>query len=236
MWGPVHWTRSGGEEGAVGGADLGGALAEAGIAVRNPDQAFIEARCEVRYQSDTQKPAELELFENLRIYDDGTPSYLVTRINRDSSFVRVSADAAWKATQPDLSKFPVAVSPDASGWVAPTTRGDDKIASLSTDDFVGVDLGPGSRTGICALEDIDVISLCMAPGIWAKDVHSALITHCENLRYRFAIIDPPPSEYLDLAHRLDADTIKGPVDTKYAFRRRARSPQGPRERGGALHL
>jgi predicted dehydrogenase len=43
VWGPVHWTRSGGEEGAVGGADLGVALAEAGIAVRNPDQAFIEA-------------------------------------------------------------------------------------------------------------------------------------------------------------------------------------------------
>jgi predicted dehydrogenase len=43
VWGPVHWTRSGGDEGAVGGADLPAALAEAGIAIRHPDQAFIEA-------------------------------------------------------------------------------------------------------------------------------------------------------------------------------------------------
>jgi predicted dehydrogenase len=43
VWGPVHWTRSGGDEGALGGTDLSAALAEAGIEVRNPDQAFIEA-------------------------------------------------------------------------------------------------------------------------------------------------------------------------------------------------
>jgi len=43
VWGPVHWTRSGGDEGALGGADLTAALAAEGLAVRNPDQAFIEA-------------------------------------------------------------------------------------------------------------------------------------------------------------------------------------------------
>jgi predicted dehydrogenase len=43
VWGPVHWTRPGGDEGAAGGADLTVVLAEAGIVVRNPDQAFIEA-------------------------------------------------------------------------------------------------------------------------------------------------------------------------------------------------
>jgi len=43
VWGPVHWTRSGGDEGAVGGADLAAVLGTAGIVARNPDQAFIEA-------------------------------------------------------------------------------------------------------------------------------------------------------------------------------------------------
>ena len=43
VWGPVHWTRPDGDEGAVGGADLVDALGAAGLAVRNPDQAFIEA-------------------------------------------------------------------------------------------------------------------------------------------------------------------------------------------------
>jgi predicted dehydrogenase len=43
VWGPVHWTRPGGDEGALGGPDLGLALAAVDIDVRNPDQAFIEA-------------------------------------------------------------------------------------------------------------------------------------------------------------------------------------------------
>jgi predicted dehydrogenase len=43
VWGPVHWTRPGGDEGAVGGADLTLALGAVDIEVRNPDQAFIEA-------------------------------------------------------------------------------------------------------------------------------------------------------------------------------------------------
>lgn len=43
VWGPVHWTRSGGDEGALGGAELTAALGDAGIAARNPDEAFIQA-------------------------------------------------------------------------------------------------------------------------------------------------------------------------------------------------
>ena len=43
VWGPVHWTRSGGDEGALGGAELTSALDTEGLAVRNPDGAFIDA-------------------------------------------------------------------------------------------------------------------------------------------------------------------------------------------------
>jgi predicted dehydrogenase len=43
VWGPVHWTRPGGDEGAVGGAELTVALAAEGIEIRNPDGAFVDA-------------------------------------------------------------------------------------------------------------------------------------------------------------------------------------------------
>ncbi len=43
LWGPVHWTRPGGQAGSVGGPELTAALAQAGLEPRNPDQAFIEA-------------------------------------------------------------------------------------------------------------------------------------------------------------------------------------------------
>jgi predicted dehydrogenase len=42
-WGPVRWTRDGGDEGALADQELRAALASAGIARRNPDAAFVDA-------------------------------------------------------------------------------------------------------------------------------------------------------------------------------------------------
>ena len=43
VFGPVHCTRPGGEQTALGGEELVGELGRLGLAVRNPDQAFIDA-------------------------------------------------------------------------------------------------------------------------------------------------------------------------------------------------
>jgi uncharacterized protein len=59
-------------------------------------------------------------------------------------------------------------------------------------DFRGTDSGPGKRTGIKALEDIDQISIIAAPGQTAQVVQGALIEQCERLKDRFAILDPRP--------------------------------------------
>ena len=79
------------------------------------------------------------------------------------------------------------------------------------DDFVGIDGGSGNRTGIQALEDIDEISICLAPGIWASTVHNALIQHCEILKDRFAILDPRDGLSIE-----GIRTVREPLDTKYA--------------------
>ena len=42
-YGPVHWTRLGGDRGSLAGRDLEAAVAGAGIALENPDAAFIES-------------------------------------------------------------------------------------------------------------------------------------------------------------------------------------------------
>ncbi len=57
-------------------------------------------------------------------------------------------------------------------------------------DFVGVDNGPGLRTGIEALQDIEDVRIIAAPGQFDSTVHNALISQCERMRYRFAILDP----------------------------------------------
>jgi phage tail sheath protein FI len=89
--------------------------------------------------------------------------------------------------------------------------GDDDLGGLKVDDFVGVDSGSGKRTGIQALEDIDEIAICMVPGMWSETVQSGLITHCETLRYRFGVIDPP-----DQLSIQDVQSFRGPYDTRFA--------------------
>ena len=53
------------------------------------------------------------------------------------------------------TKFPAA--PTNGGWLK-LGGGDDALADLTSDDFVGVDGGSGNRTGIQALEDITDVS------------------------------------------------------------------------------
>lgn len=112
----------------------------------------------------------------------------------------------------DLSTDPATFPLPATGsWLSLADGGTDAYKTLSVDDFVGTDGGSGRRTGIVALEDIDEISVCAVPGVWAGTVESALITHCEQLKDRFAILDP--QDGLDIE---GIQTFREPFDTRYA--------------------
>jgi len=164
----------------------------------------IEAEVSARY-SPNGVVETLEVFPNLRLIDDGSLSYLVNQVNERSALVEVTEGQAISAS--DLTKFPI--SPNGA-WLQ-LSGGDDKPEDLSPDDFVGVDGGSGSRTGIQALEDIDEVSICMVPGIWSSVVQSALIIHCETLTDRFAILDPQDGLSIE-----GIRAFREPIDTKYA--------------------
>jgi hypothetical protein len=75
------------------------------------------------------------------------------------------------------------------------------IPPLTTTDFVG---DPAARTGLGGLEAVDDVRLVLCPDVMAgydgsddakeriKAVQDAMITHCELMRYRFAVLDTPP--------------------------------------------
>jgi hypothetical protein len=75
------------------------------------------------------------------------------------------------------------------------------LPPLMASDFVG---DVSERTGIAGLEAIDEVRLLVCPDLMtgydgsseAKDrvkmIQEAMISHCENLKYRFAILDAPP--------------------------------------------
>jgi phage tail sheath protein FI len=162
---------------------------------------LIEAQVNARFNDPAG--AVTETFSNVRLTGDD-PASLVNTLASRSQLVRATA-------LPDLStdptKFPTApIGP----WLT-LGDGSDSYGTLSVADFAGEDGGSGSRTGIVALEDIDEVAICAVPGVWSGTVESALITHCELLKDRFAILDP--QDGLDTE---GIQTFREPFDTKYA--------------------
>lgn len=92
--------------------------------------------------------------------------------------------------------------------------GDDSVSTMGDAMYLGVDdREPDRRTGIHALKNVWTISLVAAPGQVTPAVQQALIDHCEDQRYRFAVLDAqgPAADTLD-----DVQAQRQQFDTKYA--------------------
>ena len=75
------------------------------------------------------------------------------------------------------------------------------VQPLTPKDFIG---DPSERTGLGGLEAMEDVRLVLCPDVMAgydgsdaakervKMVQEAMITHCELMRYRFAVLDTPP--------------------------------------------
>jgi Phage tail sheath protein FI len=71
---------------------------------------------------------------------------------------------------------------------------DGNIDGVTAGTFIGTDRGPGRRTGIQAFLENDQVNMLCVPGITIPEVIAALVSHCENLGSRFAILDMPKEE------------------------------------------
>ena len=108
-----------------------------------------------------------------------------------------------------------------TGYLTDGANGNDGIG-LAPDDLLGTepDDDDPSRpgTGLNALAEIDDIALVAAPDIVRMDdrgerktATDEIIGHCEQLRYRMAIVDPPPESSLS-----DVREFRSQFDTTYA--------------------
>ena len=138
---------------------------------------------------------------------DASLRYYAARINDDevgSDLVRVVPAAA-----PGLG-FDRAPS-NADGQPKSLAGGSNGSA-LTALDLIGEDNGPGQRTGIQALGERDDIAIVAVPGVTAETVQGALLTHCERLKYRIAVLDAP-ADALDVvemqSHRQNYDSLYG---------------------------
>jgi len=76
--------------------------------------------------------------------------------------------------------------------------------------FIGFDRGPGERGGLHAFEEVEEIAVVAAPGQTAPAITDAVLTHCEKMRYRFAVLDSA-----EVIEKGGVDKLPKPRDSKY---------------------
>ena len=131
-----------------------------------------------------------------------------------SELVRVS-DLARADDGSDLpNAAALRLSSPIAGGSFRMSGGTDDIGSIDDDSFIGNPSDdPHLRTGIQALENENSLSIVAVPGRTSVAVQNALIAHCEKMRYRFAVIEPPAGARLADArtHRQNFDTTRGAI-------------------------
>jgi len=124
------------------------------------------------------RPAAAELFDNLSI-NESSSNYFVKKVNGISNLINISKKTGDSGEIPDVLSITL------------LKNGDDGTGSLVLADYVRSDTNePGKRKGLTGLNEVDEISIIYSPN--AQDVAGlvgALITHCETLKDRFAVID-----------------------------------------------
>lgn len=101
---------------------------------------------------------------------------------------------------------------DGAPFVMKFEGGSDGKIEFSADIYMGKDGAPDVRTGLTAFKTISDVSIMAIPGITDKAVQSDLVSHCENMGNRFAVLDMP----LDNKEVSDLQEFRENVDTSYA--------------------
>lgn len=146
-----------------------------------------------------------EVFKNLQMHPSSR-NYAPRVVSQRSRLVRLE----------DLhTKSPV---PHNVPGVLPMTRlsgGRDGVAAVTPEDFIGLDLGPGARSGLLAIAANEEVALLSIPdAMWLYDrepgpagelkaqrVQDQMIAICENQKERFAILDIPQSKDIEWVRR-----------------------------------
>lgn len=148
----------------------------------------------------------VELYEGVSL--NIASASFISKIMAKSELVDVTADAGKDAVNP-LSVFTAV--PDAEKAVVFLAGGSDGGKKGITDDvFMGVDGGPGKRTGLAAFKELNNVSIMAIPGVTSPAVQLALVTHCTNTGASFAVLDVPrdlvkPNDVLGHREKIDSD-------------------------------
>lgn len=137
-----------------------------------------------------------------------SPAYLAKKLS-GSRLIVATVDPS------DALENPVSVilgKGALSGSISFAGGSDGTMDAVNAGTFIGIDNGPGQRTGIASFQENDVASIIAVPGVTIPEVIVALVGHCENEKNRFAVIDIPQ----ELRKTADILTYRGMIDSTYA--------------------
>ena len=155
----------------------------------------------VRYNDEVENYADLS-------FNVASPNYIGSRMAQ-SELVKVTVKAVGNIGNPVEEILGEGVQ---SGMLALEGGFDGTMSKVTPATFIGVDEGPGKRTGIQSFLENSVVSMMAIPGITDPEVVVALVAHCENLKSRMAVLDMPKEMY----KTNDLIEYRNIIDSSYA--------------------
>jgi phage tail sheath protein FI len=156
------------------------------------------------------RPTVLESYDDISILPTDSTFY-ENQINQISNLITVKQLQPVNPVNPITPEFESV--PASPGSVAPMLLQQGSDGTIELSDFEGNDTDPANKTGLLALADIDEISILCCPDEWyfyatdptekqlnTNNIANALVQQCQNLMYRFAILQspstaPPPANH-----------------------------------------
>lgn len=162
---------------------------------------LVEMDMTVRYYEEEEVYASLS-------FNLSSPDYILFRLE-NSGLIRVEASQSAGQLNPVEEILGAGVT---SGSLALEGGCDGSIEKVTAGTFIGVDDGPGRRTGIQAFLENNIVSMLAVPGVTIPEVIVSLVSHCENTQSRFAVIDMPQN----MTKPDELITYRSIIDSTYA--------------------
>lgn len=159
---------------------------------------LVETDISIRYND------EFEVYTGVS-FNVQSPDYIGTKLAK-SGLVTINAEQMKDITNPVSA---ILGEENTSGVIILTGGSDGSIGKVNAGTFIGVDNGPGNRTGIQSFIENNVVSMMAVPGVTIPEVVVSLVGHCENMGSRFAVIDMPKDatktdELIDYRNMIDS--------------------------------
>ncbi len=168
-----------------------------------PKQLVYSVEMDVTVRCD----AEVETYTGVTL-NPASPSFFTKKLSA-SRLIVATVDPSDKLENPVSSLLGKGV---LSGSLTLSGGSDGTMDAVNAGVFIGEDNGPGMRTGIQSFLENDTVSILAVPGVTIPEVIVALVSHCENQKSCFAVIDIPQ----ELRKMSDIIEYRNMIDSTYA--------------------